>query len=206
MKTDHSLHRAGKRPDWSRVSRRRWNIWQRVAGNSGGVLTVGNTFTVIGFCLVLIGLTMVAADMNWWGLILIGGGRICDLLDGWLADRTQTKSPLGEMLDTTADKLETAAALIVLTLLGVLPWPAALLVFVPQASVGLWALSWWLRGKQPHPSRLGKLGMAAVWVGLGFFIAQAASDIDVFAVIGYVSCAVSAVLTLSALRRYIRDI
>lgn len=204
MKTDSSLHRAGKRPDWSKVSRRRWNIWQRVAGNSGGVLTVGNVFTLIGFCLVLAGLMMVAADMNWSGLVLIAVGRICDLLDGWLAERTKTKSPLGEMLDTTADKLETAAALVVLTVFGVLPWPAALLVFVPQLSVGLWALAGWLRGKQPHPSRLGKLGMAAVWLGLGLFIAQAASGVDAFAVAGYASCAISTVLTLLALRGYVQ--
>lgn len=205
MKTDLSLHRAGKRPDWSKVSRRRWNIWQQVAGRSGGVLTVGNMFTVAGFWLVLAGLVMVAVDMNWTGLILIAVGRICDLLDGWAADRTKTKSPLGEMLDTTADKLETAAALVVLSLFGVLPWPAALLVFVPQLLVGLWALACWLRGKQSHPSRTGKLGMAAVWLGLGLFIAQAASGINAFAVAGYVSCAVSTVLTLSALRGYIRQ-
>jgi phosphatidylglycerophosphate synthase len=161
------LHRVGKRPDWDRRPRRRWNIWQRIAGNTGGWLTLGNLLTFIGLILVLIGLANLWRGAYGWALAYITVGRVCDLLDGWLANRTRTKSPLGELLDASVDKLETGLTLIVLVGAGLLPWPAAVLTLLPQLVITRQSFRAWRVGKRLHPSRSGKLAMALVWVALG---------------------------------------
>lgn len=175
MKAENSLHRSGKKPDWAKISRRRWSVWQRLAGGSGGILTPGNLITLGGFALVMVGLLLLVMETYWLGLVCVAAGRLCDLADGWLADRTKTKSPLGEMLDSTADKLETVTALAVLVVIQLLPVPAALLVLVPQLALGLLSFTRWHRGRRLHPSRLGKLSMAFAWSGLIIFILVAAS-------------------------------
>jgi phosphatidylglycerophosphate synthase len=206
MKAGIRLHRAGKKADWAKVSRRRWNMWQQLAGNSAGVLTLGNTLTVAGFCLVIWGLAMAISEMYWSAFVFIGAGRICDLLDGWLADRTKTKSPLGELLDSTADKLETAIALAVLTFTGLLPLPAAGLIFLPQSAIALLAFARWLQGRRLQPTRPGKVGMAVVWLGLGLFILAAATDWmpALVVVLAYICCAISAILAVAVLSGYSR--
>lgn len=164
------LHRSGREPDWQARPRRRWNRWQRTAAGTGGVLTIGNVLTIIGFIAVVAGLVLIAQRQYVVGLTLVAAGRLCDLLDGWLADRTGTKSPLGETFDATADKLETAAALIILTAAGIVPWGVSLALFLAQLMISLVAMAAVRRGVRLHPSRLGKLGMASAWLALGGFV------------------------------------
>jgi phosphatidylglycerophosphate synthase len=100
------------------------------------------------------------------GAVFIITGRLCDLIDGWLADRTGTKSPLGEAVDATADKLGTAATIIVLPLAGLMPIELAIALVVPQAAIAVMALFARRRGRGLHPSRWGKLSMAAATAAL----------------------------------------
>jgi phosphatidylglycerophosphate synthase len=199
------MHRAGKKADWVTVPRRRWNVWQQVAANSGGLLTMGNVLTLAGFALVAVGLSMAVIELYWPAFGFIAVGRLCDVLDGWAANATKTKSPLGEFLDSTADKLETALALVILLLIGLLPWLAALLIFVPQAAIALVSLIALRYGRRIHPSRLGKLSMAAAWAGLGVFILVAAagwSNMAVVTWLAYVLSGLAAALASAALIAY----
>jgi len=202
---DPSLHRSGKRPDWEKIPRRRWNIWQRVAHETGGTLTIGNVLTAIGFVMVLAGLVAIIKEAYWHGLWLVIVGRICDILDGWSAHQTRTKSPFGELFDSTADKLETAAALIVLTLTSVFPPWAAALVFIPQLAIATLTGIRLRSGRRLHPSRLGKFAMAAAWLGIGVFILAAASPSDLVTSLGYALCGASAILSLVSLQAYYRS-
>jgi len=202
---DPSMHRTGKRPDWAKVPRQRWNIWQRVAHETGGALTIGNVLTAIGFLMVVVGLVAIIRESYWHGLVLICVGRILDILDGWSAHQTGTKSPLGELFDSTADKLETAAALIVLTLTSVFPLWAAVLVFVPQLAIAVLTGVRLRAGRRLHPSRLGKYAMAAAWLGIGVFILAAANPSDLAIACGYVLCGSSAALSIFSLHAYYRS-
>ena len=170
MNTNRGLHRSGKKSDWAKVSPRQWNIWQRLAGNTGGALTLGNIFTLAGLSLVLLGLSMILAEMYGWGLMLVVVGRLCDLADGWLADQTHTKSPLGEALDSSADKVATAVTLGVLVVADILPWQMALAILTTQLAVVAVFFIYRIGGRRLHPSRIGKLSMAMVWLGLTAFI------------------------------------
>lgn len=202
------MHRAGKKADWATVPRRRWNVWQQLAANSGGLLTAGNVLTLAGFGLVVIGLAMAVAELYWLAFGFITLGRICDVLDGWAANATKTKSPLGEFLDTAADKLETGLTLAVLLVVGLLPMIAAMLIFVPQATIAIVSFIAWSRGYHVHPSRLGKLSMAAAWLGLGAFILVVAADWEASVASGlaYALCGAAAILAYCALHGYIKQL
>jgi cardiolipin synthase len=164
------LHRSSKRPDWAKVAQRRRNWWQQLARRTNGIVTIGNAVTVAGLLIVAVGLWLVLRGNYGYGLALIAVGRFCDLLDGWLANYTGTKSPLGEIVDATADKLETLGAAIVLVVVGLLPWWLAGAVIALQFVIALVSRIAWGRGRTLHPSRLGKLSMAAAWLGLVLFI------------------------------------
>lgn len=157
------LHRASGTSDWVTVKPAERNFWQRLAAGSGGVLTPGNAITIAGLLAVAYGIRLIADGSYASGLGWIVGGRLADLLDGLLAENTGTKSPLGEALDATCDKLGTIATLVVLIIQNILPWWLALVLLLPHAVISAVSLAAKFQGRQPHPSRLGKISMALLW-------------------------------------------
>lgn len=100
-----NLHRAEKLADWEKVPASEWNIFQRVAAATHGVVTPGNFVTIMGGACVASGLVDVYNGKTKRGTWKIGIGRVADAFDGGAADITGTKSRFGEMLDATVDKL-----------------------------------------------------------------------------------------------------
>jgi cardiolipin synthase (CMP-forming) len=168
------LHRIGKRAEWDHVDASKRNNWQRLAKHTHAILTPGNLATAIGFGLVVYGSILLAIHHYWASLILIGTGRLFDLFDGWLADHTRTKSPLGELLDATADKLVTLAAATALFVAHIAPWWLLVALLLPHALISVISAQAVARGSRLHPSAIGKLSMVATWLALGGFILVAA--------------------------------
>lgn len=165
------LHRVEGQPDWQKVPAAQWNSWQRAAARTHGVVTIGNFFSMVGLLSIPVGLWLVR-DMHYIpAVIVLALGRLCDLLDGWLADRTGTKSPLGEKVDATFDKVSAALVLIGLYTIDFIPVSIVALVLGPHAIIAALALIAFYRGKQFHPSLLGKWSMAAIWLTILSFIA-----------------------------------
>lgn len=92
-----------------RIARRQIDPW--MAPLAGWLATKGtsaNWVTGIGVILGLLGCVAIAFQWTWTGLILIGGNRFCDGLDGMVARRTGA-TDLGGFLDSVADTLFYAA-------------------------------------------------------------------------------------------------
>lgn len=168
------LHRAKSRPDWKTVNQRARNFWQQTAASTKGVVTPGNIISVTGFMMVIAGLVAVAAERYWLGFTILALGRLGDVLDGWLAEITGTKSPLGEAVDATLDKAGTFITLVVLFTLQIVPGWILLLLMAPHLIISLITLLALRRGNRPHPSRMGKNSMALAWVALIGFVLIAA--------------------------------
>lgn len=165
------LHRTSGRPDWASVPPQKYNPWQYVAARSQGIATPGNIITLAGLGLVAVGLLLIARDNDIaWGLVWIALGRLADLLDGWAADKTGTKSPLGEKMDVTCDKIAIGATLIVLLWQHILPLALTIVLAAPHAIISAITLLAMRRGYMPHPSRTGKISMALLWCTLGLLI------------------------------------
>lgn len=201
------LHRARKQADWLAVSRRQRNGWQRLAVRTHGAITPGNILTVLGLLMVIYGLVLVASGQYFIGLVWLAVGRFCDLLDGWLAEYTGTKSPLGALFDATADKIETAATVVVLVATGLLPLWLAILVILPHVLITGLSAAAGIRGRPFHPSRAGKLSMALAWLGLVMVVlAKATAGVDAgwLQTTAYLVCAAAAAWALWAAVGYAR--
>ena len=160
------LHRTTGKADWLAIPPQSHTVWQRLAARTHGIATPSNVITVAGFALVLIGLQEILNQHYLAGMILLAAGRICDILDGWLAELTRTKSRLGELLDAGIDKILTI--LVVATFLGahIAPAWALIALVTPQILIVVTMLGWRIRKRTLHPSLVGKLSMAGVWVSL----------------------------------------
>ena len=163
------MHQADKIADWQKTSAAQLNDWQRVARRTHGILTPGNALSAFGLALVLWGLLLLVDGHTAAGLIAIGFGRLADILDGMAADRTGTKSPLGELLDTTFDKIGILATVLVFVAYGFTPWWLVAAILLQHLAIVIASLLARLRRVPLHPSRSGKLSMAGVWTALGLF-------------------------------------
>lgn len=167
-----NLHRAGKMSDWNRRPRSEWNVFQKVAGATHGVITPGNFLTILGGTFVAAGLVDVYHGKTRRGVWKIGLGRMIDIADGIAADKTGTKSPLGEALDATVDKIAMAGILAVFYKKGIISRQTALHIGAQNlANTAITATAKML-DLDIHPSKQGKhtmllQGMAVGLNGLG---------------------------------------
>jgi phosphatidylglycerophosphate synthase len=172
------LHQTSGRPDWEIISPEDRNFWQNKAATTKGIITPANAATIIGFGLVLYGLLHIGWHHYWLGLSIIAIGRLFDVLDGWLAQKTGTKSHLGESLDAIADKLGTFATLVVFFTSHIVAGWLLLVIVLPHLIMPFLTLAGTLWRKPVHPTRIGKLGMALTWVCLVAFIILKAANAD----------------------------
>jgi phosphatidylglycerophosphate synthase len=158
--------------------------------------------------LVAFGLVLIAGGRLWLGLALVGIGRICDILDGAAAEVTGTKSPLGEALDASFDKIEAFAALIILAAVGALPWGVAVAVLAHNIFVAAVSLVARYRRLRIHPLAAGKITGFIEWIAIMAFIARAAAHGHAFAIaagtVGYLLTAAALVLGVYAAIGYTR--
>ena len=177
------LHQVTNSPDWSSTPRHKRNFWQRIAAKTNGVGTPGNILSIAGFVLVLIGLWIVVVHSLWEGTFLVGFGRLADILDGIIAHRTGTKSPLGRAIDATLDKIGAVLALSVFALHNILPvWVAAAILLQNVANILVSIYAPWRRIFL-NPSEAGKIATAGFWLTIVVFVAGrlvAGSGMSVF--------------------------
>ncbi|MDB5186368.1 MAG: hypothetical protein JWL85_891 [Candidatus Saccharibacteria bacterium] len=203
-----NLHRASKKPDWEKLKARNRNYWQRLAARTNGIVTPGNVISALGFVLVLVGLVDIFNDQIFRGVALIVIGRILDVVDGILADKTGTKSPLGEAVDASIDKIEIAAAIPVLVVKSVLmPWQAVLIALQHIGNAIFTGIAK-LRKAEIHPSTSGKHFTAAQWVAIAFYglaevLPQGISQVSFL--LGAIAFTVSVLLGAKALYGYAKD-
>ncbi|HSH18294.1 MAG TPA: CDP-alcohol phosphatidyltransferase family protein [Candidatus Saccharimonadales bacterium] len=203
-----NLHRIEGKPEWADVKPASRNVWQKVAARSDGIITIGNYFSLLGLLSVPFGLKLILDGRYVAGVIILLLGRLCDLLDGFLADKTGTKSPLGEKIDAVFDKLSTGVAVIVLALSGLVPWWVIVLLVLPHVITTVLATATYLKGSIMHPSLPGKLSMAAGWLTmLAFVLTYAFSGFpQKLATTGaYVLLAMTVAISLVAVIGYVRE-
>ncbi len=198
-----NLHRSSAVPDWHNIPIASRTAVQRVAAATYSVITPGNIVSAIGLVIVGFGLYQIVSQQYWAGLLLLAIGRALDIADGAIADATKTKSPLGETVDAVADKVGTLLTIIVLFAANVAEWWVIAGLLIPQLIIPLVIFYKKRKGVRVHPTRSGKLSMAAVWVGIvGLLVAQAAGHPLYFTVGVYVVIGLSLLLGMYALWQY----
>ncbi len=165
------LHRRGDRADWDKVRAARRTSWQRLAKASHGVLTPANLITVAGFLLVALGCYLLIRHKYSYGIAAIVVGRLADIADGIVAERTKTKSSLGEIMDAGLDKVAMLLLLLALIDQHLIPLVLLGIVLLQNAINVVVALLAKSKGIELQPSAHGKITVAATWMSLVTFAA-----------------------------------
>jgi phosphatidylglycerophosphate synthase len=192
------LHRSGNRSEWESTPVEKRTIWQRIAAATYGVVTPGNIVTATGTGLTLQGLGLLANGDVKPALMSITAGRIADILDGLLAHATHTKSPLGEALDAGFDKIQTAAALVVLTREGIIPPPVTAALALGQTAIFGFSAIAKQRGHEIHPGLSGKYAMGLGWTAMIGFVGSHVAELEGLPEISHSVRLASAVATIGA--------
>jgi phosphatidylglycerophosphate synthase len=198
-----NLHRTAALPDWESIPPAKRTLVQQLAAKTGGIVTPPNLISLIGFIIVLYGLVSLLQQEFLAGLIALLAGRLLDIVDGWVADMTGTKSPLGELIDAAIDKIGTFLTLIVLYTAGVSEWWLLTLLLVPQIIISL--LSFYKRYKKAsiHPTRIGKLSMAGLWASISLLLLAEVMGLEWFSAVTVVVTILSSLLGFIAFWQYL---
>jgi len=89
---------------------------------SSRVFTVPNILSFIRLALVPVFLILIIRGEDAWALAVLVFSSVSDFLDGVIARRFHQITRLGQLLDPAADRLFIFAALIGLSIRGILPW------------------------------------------------------------------------------------
>lgn len=199
------LHRTTGTPDWETIADDKRTAAQKLAAATGGIVTPPNIISVVGLGMVLYGLVALLQQEHWLGLVLLVVGRLLDIVDGVVAQKTGTKSPLGESIDASIDKIGTLLTVIVLYMATISQWWLITALLLPQVLISLVILYKRFKKKSVHPTLAGKLSMGALWVAIAGLImmkALALTVIHPFSVAIYFIAAVSVGLGCYALWQY----
>jgi CDP-diacylglycerol--glycerol-3-phosphate 3-phosphatidyltransferase len=94
-----------------------------------------NFLTVLRVALVPVFCWLLFADYQFLSLIVFWIAALTDFFDGWLARKRGLISSFGKLADPIADKALTGADWISLSLLGVIAWPATVLIMVREVGI-----------------------------------------------------------------------
>ncbi|HJQ07932.1 MAG TPA: CDP-alcohol phosphatidyltransferase family protein [Candidatus Saccharimonadales bacterium] len=164
------LHRSGLQPDWQHIFPIERNVWQRIAAATYGIITPANAVSALGGGLVAFGLWSILGGNIGIGLAALGLGRLADIADGYIAARTHTKSPVGEVFDSALDKLAMIGAIIVFVAVSIVPLPVLVFIGLQHSiTIGLSIIAR-LRGHTTHPSAFGKIATGLQWAVLLIYV------------------------------------
>ena len=90
--------------------------------------------------LLLIAGANIESPLRWWAAGLFIFGMATDGVDGWLARRYDAVSNFGKLMDPIADKVLPGSALVVLSVLGELPWWVTLLILAREVGITVWRM------------------------------------------------------------------
>lgn len=208
-----NLHRTTLKAEWEAIDPQDYNYWQQIAAQTNEIIAPGNFITITGLTLVTSGLRDINNNQTLKGVLKIGLGRMCDVIDGTVADKTGTKSPTGEVLDVTVDKAEAILALPMCLKAGILPKTSSGIFFVQHASNIALATFAKKRNTSLHPSKEGKLSTASQWSSLILYgLAHVVNNNDMpkiakgIEVTAHAMTAVTAYLASQAIIGYAKDV
>ena len=157
-----NLHRPeGGLADWEHIPAEERNAFQTVAASTHGVITPANALDVAALCLLENGLYDIRRGHYNTGTLKLAGAIGEDALNGMVADKTGTKSPLGELVDAGGDLFRSTRMLSVLTKEDFVPGWVAQAILARKAVNGLATGVARLRGAETHTTKAGKLAETA---------------------------------------------
>lgn len=160
-----------------------------------GALTIPNAFTVLRFLLIIPAvIAILQIDQRpWLPLVLVAIFSLTDWVDGYLARLLDQFSEFGAKLDPLADRLGLGLVIIALTVEGMLPLWAVLVIAVVDVVLLIVLVALHV-GDRMQVTWAGKLRTALTMVGVVAVLAGPAFGWGWLSVFGSVCVQVGAVL------------
>lgn len=179
IKMQRNMHRANKQADWELIDSSEHNIFQKVASKTKGVVTPANAISVAGLILTVQGARNIKKHNDKIAILQIGLGRALDVVDGIVANKTGTKSPLGEAVDATFDKLAVASCLPPLYKRQIISRRFAGALAVQNLTNSALTVIAKTRGQEIHPDKAGKDSAFQSWTAISsHYLANIAKEND----------------------------
>lgn len=115
------------------------------AGDSPAALwNIANIITIVRILFAPVFVWLILIDpvgpLRWVALTLFVVGTVSDGLDGYLARSRNLGTDLGVLLDPIADKVLIGAGLVVLSMVGEMPWWVTIVVLVREFGITLYRM------------------------------------------------------------------
>jgi cardiolipin synthase len=136
-------------------------------GRQEGMWNLPNVLTLCRFLLIPVYLLVFdAGHLRTAFLVLLLAG-FTDVLDGYIARRRKLVTQLGSMLDPLADKTMMIAVILSLVFSKMIPWEAAIAMFLRDAGMIIGSAFFHFRGKQTVPANvMGKLTTVLYYIAI----------------------------------------
>ncbi|MEY4312673.1 MAG: putative CDP-diacylglycerol-glycerol-3-phosphate 3-phosphatidyl-transferase, partial [Actinomycetota bacterium] len=116
----------------------------RVGDGPAALWNVANLITVVRILFAPVFAWIVVDDphgpLRWLALVLFVVGTASDGIDGYLARSRNLGTSLGVLLDPIADKVLIGAALVVLSIVGELPWWVTIVILVREVGITVYRM------------------------------------------------------------------
>ena len=165
---------------------------------------VPNIISVFRICLVPIFITVYfidERDTKYYAILIYALAAFSDFLDGFLARKFKVSSNLGKFLDPLGDKVMTFAVILCITIDGLLPVWAVIVVGVKEIlmAIGGLVVHKAARAEIPPSNLFGKISTVVFFL---VCVSVMIFEIPERVVIAMISCAIA--LALLAFASYIR--
>lgn len=174
------MHRSEEEAEWHSIPTSEWNKFQIFADKHGEWATPANLISGIGAVLTVSGLILLGSNNSSnavAGVAAIGFGRAMDVLDGFVAAKTGTKSPTGEKVDAGVDSALMIGALAILMNNDTFPVAQGLATAAVTATKIAFTAIAGRKNNEIHTSRAGKLGVFGLWGGIGSYAVERMSNV-----------------------------
>jgi len=129
-------------------------------------MNLPNILTMIRFALIPIMVYLLALEQYWQGIAIYTLASITDVLDGYIARKYNLITPLGKILDPTADKLLQFSALIMLNIKTGLPIWITVVFFAKEILMAIGAYILYKKNVVVQARWYGKLATSIFFVAI----------------------------------------
>lgn len=116
----------------------------RVGDSPAALWNIANIITIVRILFAPMFVWLILIDpvgpLRWVALTLFVVGTVSDGLDGYLARSRNLGTDLGVLLDPIADKVLIGAGLVVLSMVGEMPWWVTIVVLVREFGITLYRM------------------------------------------------------------------
>lgn len=133
-----------------------------MSGKKENIWNVPNVLTMIRLALIPVYWYFILNDQYYWALGVFAVASLTDVADGCIARKFNLITDFGKLMDPLADKLMSLSVMLSLTVKGIIPWPAPVLLLLKEGTMVVGGLILYSKKVVVYSKWIGKLAQTVV--------------------------------------------